>query len=190
MADMLIEPQALANLLGRTVDEAKANEVIAAATAVVQEAAGQDLLFLADDVAEPEGDIAAELQLPQRPVTAVASVVLDGETLTEDTDFVRSGSKLWRACGWQPCYPTPSKVVVTYSHGYQADDQRLELARSVCKVLAVPAYENVVAATSERVGDYAIAYDAATAKLETSPTLKTALRRKYGRSVGTIRQGV
>jgi len=186
MADMLVTTTKLASLVGE-VDAAKATTVIEAATAVVQLHAGQDLLFLADDTAELEGDIASDLHLPQRPVTAVASVELDGEPVT---DYVRQGAKLWRACGWQRCYPRPSTVVVTYSHGYQDDDQRLQLAKSVCLVLAVAAYQNTAGATSERVGDYAIAYDAATAKLEASPGLKTALRRKYGRSVGSVRQGV
>jgi hypothetical protein len=186
MADMLVTTTKLASLVG-AIDEAKAATVIEAATAVVQAAAGQDLLFLADDPAEIPGDIASELHLPQRPVTEVASVTLDGEPVT---DYVRQGSKLWRACGWQPCPGRPSTVAVTYSHGYQADDQRLELARSICLVLAVAAYQNTAGATSERVGDYAIAYEAATAKLDMSSAMKTSLRRRYGRMVGSVRQGV
>jgi hypothetical protein len=190
MADMFVTTAALATLVG-TVDTAKATTVIEAATAVVQAATGQDLLFLADDAAELEGDIAADFHLPQRPVTAVASVALDGEELAEDTDYTRSGAKLYRECGWQPCHPRPSKVAVVYSHGYADDDQRLQLAKSAVLMLAAAAYQNPGGAVeSEKVGDYSVAYAVAEAKLEASPYLKTALRRKYGRSVGTIRQGV
>jgi hypothetical protein len=52
------------------------------------------------------------------PVTAVASVSVDGTTLSADAYEVLPNG-LWRRCGWAMC-GAPVPVVVTYTHGLAA----------------------------------------------------------------------
>lgn len=60
------------------------------------------------------------LFLPQLPVTAVASVVLNGRTLVQDTDYSWDPPTgiLQRLNGWWDSAALVNTVVVTYSHGY------------------------------------------------------------------------
>lgn len=196
MADQLCTPEQLASALQQDLDASTANLWINAATAVVQEAAGnQRILQVVDDTATLLGTTDSWLDLPQRPVTAVTSVTVDGETLTAVTaggnaeGYRRYGARLWRGCGWQTYCGEPSTVVVVNTHGYAPASQGLELARAATLGLAKQAYSNVGGATREQIDDYAVAYEAVTAAIEASPNLKAALRRQYGRRAGLVRIG-
>lgn len=186
MTDMLITTDKLASLLG-PVDLAKATTVIEACTAAVQGAVGQRLILVEDDtVTGLEGTLESEFYLPERPVSAVTSVSLDGEAVT---DYRRFGAKLWRRCGWETCPGEPSSVDVVYSHGYADDDPRLGPAKAAVLMLAANIYPNASGATSESIGDYSVAYDSAVTLLGDDTPLAKSLRRRYGRRVGTVRQG-
>lgn len=187
MADALITPDRLTDLVG-PVDTAKATVAIEAATAAVQGLVEQRLVYVADDVAEGLlGDLESWFELPERPVSAVTSVALDGEAVT---DYKRFGARLWRRCGWETCPGEPSSVDVVYTHGYQADDPRLAPAQSAVLMLAAQILPNPGGnVASERVGDYQIAYDAAVSILNGSKALRDSLLRRYGRRVGHVRQG-
>jgi hypothetical protein len=193
MADQLCTPEQLASALQQDLDAATANLWVNAGTAVVQEAAGtppQRILEVEDDEVTLIGTTDSWLYLPQRPVTAVISVHLDGSEISEGTEtgtYRRFGSKLWRDVGWAECAYTPSTVVVVNTHGYAAGHQGLELARSAVLGLAKQAYANVAGVKSEKVDDYAVVYEAISACLEASPSLKAALRRQYGRGAGLVK---
>lgn len=103
MADQLADPADLASLLGRDdIDAYKATLLVEMSTAIVQEAAGgQRIVQVVDDEIELQGTTEAYLNLPQIPVTAVTSVILDGVTLTAGTDYTKVGNRLWRRTGWQ-----------------------------------------------------------------------------------------
>lgn len=220
MADQLATPGDLASLLERSdLDLAKATMLVEIATAIVQEVAGgQRIVQVVDDVATIIGVADSWLDLPQRPVTAVTSVVLDGTALTVDTDYKVFGNRLWRTVGWQtrvgwygtdygwsdswsgPTYygppqplllgpPEPSKVVVTNTHGYPAGHQGLQLARGAVISMISGVYGNPTGATRESIDDYSVAYDRMTVQMETAPHLKAALRRQYGRRAGLVRLG-
>lgn len=217
MADQLATPQDLAALVQSDLDLSTATVVIEAVTAVVQEAAGrQRLIQVADDVEVIQGTTDAWLALPQRPVTAVSSVVLDtGDTVTLGTgsaDYKLIGNRLWSRAGWQTDFgfwfsqpylgrilpgwsdgvwdsQTPGLVTITYTHGLLSTDWRYQLARSATLGIAKGIVVNANGLTSERIDDYSVAYEAAATRMEASPALRSALQRQYGRRAGLVRIG-
>lgn len=83
-----------------------------AASSVIREAAGSMISEETSTVSvmAPEG---RWLTLPG-PVTAVASVLLDGVAVG-DWKFV--GGMLWRRCGWSAFACEPLEATVTFTHG-------------------------------------------------------------------------
>jgi hypothetical protein len=215
LADRLATPEDLASLLERDdIDAYKAGMLIECATAVVQEAAGgQRIVQVVDDVQPIMGTTDSWLPLPQIPVTAVASVVLDGTTLTVGTDYQVFGSRLWRSLGWQTnlgwpmawpigtwgpgdttfnwVTPTqqPSLVVVTDTHGYPPGSQGLQLGRQAVLSLCAGVYPNPTDAVSESIDDYTVTYSKLAKGLDASKYLKAALAKQYGRRAGLVRLG-
>jgi hypothetical protein len=199
MADMLAAPTDLANALQIDLADLNADAAILlleAATAVVQEAAGgQRLIQVAGDSITILGTTDSWLDLPQRPVTAVTSVSLDGVALTAGaagglpTTYRRRGARLWRTGGWQTYVGEPSDVAVVYTHGFLDGAQGLELARGSVLAVARGVYGNPTGATSVAIDDYRAAYDAAAAEMAASPNLEKALARQYGRRAGLVRIG-
>lgn len=192
MADQLCTPLDLAAALQQDLDASTANLWIEVATAVVQAATGQRILEVEDDEITLLGDTQSWLDLPQRPVTEVTSVELDGETVTAGTatgTYRRFGSRLWRDVGWAAYACEPSTVVVTYTHGYAAGAQELQLARGATIGIAKGGYTNPSGVAREAIDDYSVAYEAVSAALDASPHLKAALRRQYGRRAGLVRIG-
>jgi hypothetical protein len=195
MADQLATPEDLASLLERDdMDLYKATMLVECATAVVQEAAGgQRIVEVLGDTVELLGTVGAALFLPQLPVTAITSVTLDGEAVAQGTTsgtWRRPGTSwLWRDLGWAAVAGEPSSVVVVYDHGFAAGDQRLQLARSATLGLLRGVFGNAEGATEIKIDDYAAAYDALSARMETSPHLRRALLRTYGRTAGLVKLG-
>ncbi|TDE02839.1 hypothetical protein [Jiangella asiatica] len=193
MADMLATPDDLRTLLGldaTQLPDAEANLLLAMATSEVQAAAGQDLVQVVDDHLDIMGTTDSWLALPQRPVTDVTLVQIDGQDVT---DWRRFGSRLWRTCGWAPCAYEPSQVSLVYTHGYPPGDPALELAKSLTLTLAAAinaSPDGVTAGFS--IDDYReqmvqTSGDGATNLL---PKLSQALlRRTYGGRAGLVRIG-
>lgn len=192
MADQLATPEDLAALLQLDWDsldpaqQASLTMLVEIGTAVVQAEAGQRLVAVTDDSVTLLGTTDSWLDLPERPVTAVSSVAVDG---TAVGDYRLFGARLWRSCGWAPSSLEPSTVTVAYSHGYASDAQELQLARGAVLAVVRDWAANPTAATSLRIDDYAETYSAVTARLETTTHLRAALRRQYGRRGGLVRIG-
>lgn len=195
MADQLITAQELADALQvplASIPTAASTILITAATAVVQEAAGnQRLIQVVNDPFSIIGLSDSWLNLPQLPVTAVASVTLDGTALTsgalDPNNYKLRGNRLWRTNGWQTYWGQPSDVAGLYTHGYVTGAQNLELARNAVFSLAKSAYPNPGGVASESIDDYNVTFNAMSAQMEASPYTKAALRRKYGRRAGLVR---
>lgn len=188
MADQLCTPEDLASLLEKDLDAYKAVMLIECGTAVVQEASGrQRLVFVEDDPGEQMGTTDSWLFLPQRPVSAIEDVEIDGEALTLGTDYKRFGSKLWRHCGWAASWCEPSLITYVYSHGYADGSQDLQLGRNAVLSLIRAVYDNPTGANREAIDDYSIAFEAMTAAMEASPHLRASLQRKYGLPAGMVR---
>lgn len=192
MADQLATPQDLASLLGLTwadltaTEQASLTMLVEIGTAVVQAEPRQRIVEVADDTVTLLGDTGSWLTLPQRPVTAVTSVELDGAAVT---DWRRFGARLFRRDGWAASSCEPSTVDVVYSHGYPADDQGLQLGRGAVLGVVRDWAANPSAATSLKIDDYAETYSAMAARLEASPNLRNALRRQYGQRGGLAKVG-
>ncbi len=197
--DQLASPADIAAALQAEVTDihiAAATIWAEACTAVVQAAAGnQRILQVINDSAELTGLTCRWLDLPQIPVTSVASVTLDGTLLTavqpggDSAGYRLVGNRLWRTGGWQTYTGEPSLVVVVNTHGYPPGSQDLQLARAAVITLARSAYSNPSGAASEKIDDYAVAYEKAAAAMENMPNLRASLRRKYGRRGGLVRIG-
>lgn len=196
MADQLATPADLASALQQNLDASTANLWLDVCTAVVQAAAdNQRIVEVVGATLTVMGLTSPWLALPQIPVTAVASVTLDGTALTAVapggaiTGYRRVGNKLWRTAGWQTYVGEPSEVTVVCTHGFPAASQDLQLGRGAVISIAKLAYANVSGVKSEKIDDYAVVYEAAAAAMEASPHLSKALAKKYGRRGGLVRLG-
>lgn len=149
-------------------NNASALAAIAAASAAIQNYCRQTISQVAAEALTlTVSEHRRTILLPEQPVTAVASVVEDGTTLTVGDHYRWSRAGLltrigrnW-ATGWQD-------VVVTYTHGYATipDD-----VKSVCVQAAARAYRaglgsaasggipNIQAEQAE--GDYSVTFAAA-----------------------------
>lgn len=196
-ADKLASEADLAAFLqidGDDLNTTAAVVLLEAATAVVQEAAGrQRIVLVTDDEVTIDVDGYNNrffVPLPERPVVSVSAVSIGGTTVSDHT-LVTSRNSLYRADGWTSGLDyldvATTAVVVTYTHGYAEDDQRIQLARSACLSLAAGAYTNPAGALREQIDDYSVAYAEALAQMAISPHLARALRSRYGRSLGSVR---
>jgi hypothetical protein len=178
MAQTLATPEELASVLQTDLDLATATLLLEMATGIVQAACGQ--LLIETDVTGELVDITCQtywLELANKPVTAVASVELDG---TAVTDWSLRKQKLWRAGGWLLSYSPPSQAEVTYTYGYPAGSQYLQLARSVTLSLAQAGYGNPGQVKGEAIDDYKVTFSDALARMELTEPMRTALVNAYG----------
>lgn len=119
-------------------DTERAEQRIAAASAAFRTlAGGQAIGFVADDVVILDGDGSRLLLLPQYPVTAVTSVLVDGADVTAEVTWSELGL-IRRA---DPFPGTYRSVQVTYSHGYDpvpddVVDAVLDLAEAASRMPA------------------------------------------------------
>lgn len=197
MADQLATLQDLADALQvplASVPTGTGTLLLECATAVVQGAAGgQRIVQVSGETLNVLGTTDSWLDLPQIPVTAVASVTLDGTLLTVGTldpaHYKLRGNRLWRTGGWQTYVGQPSDVVVVHTHGYAPGAQELQLARNAVLSLAKAQFANPSGAASESIDDYNVSFQAMSAQMEASPFVKAALRRQYGRRGALVRLG-
>lgn len=148
---------------------ASATAAIAAASAAIQNYCRQRIEQVAADVLTLTVEAhRSVIVLPEQPVTAVASVVEDGTTLTVGTDYrwtaagllVRQ-SRAWNS-GWQ-------EVVVTYTHGYATipDDLKAVCIRAAARAyqagLRASAAGGIAGIQSEQLPDYSVSFSPETA---------------------------
>jgi hypothetical protein len=191
VADMLATPVDLATALQRDVDTASATLALEVSTAVVQAAAGQRIVLVAGETATVYGGTDRVLALPERPIVSVASVTFDGSLLTQGTasgTWRLSADGLWRDCGWTKYFcDGPVQTVVVYTHGYAANDQKLQLARGVTLSVARGLFTNPDGTVREQIDDYAVAYAEAEAAMDAAPGLAARLRKQFGLKAGMVR---
>lgn len=194
MADSLLAPPALSNFLGEDLDLAQETALLEQATAIVQDAAGQRLVRVENDEVTLIGSAEHWLTLPERPVVSVSAVEIDGNAVT---DFQVRKHRLWRDQGWQASSllllwsraEPPSLIDVTYTHGYDDNDQALEFARSVVKTVAAQLNGNPLGATGFSIDDYREQYSQAGSAAVSGAvpeSLRLALRRRYGLRTGML----
>jgi hypothetical protein len=183
LSDMLATAADLRGLLKEdetSLPDTEATILLELATGAVQGAARQDLVEYEDDVITLMGTHDQWFSLPQRPVTVVTSVLIDGDPVT---DFKRFGDRLWRRHRWARCRDEPSSVEVTYSHGYYAGHPRLQPARSAVLALAARMFANPIGAVGMSIDDYKQQFaQSAVADLAgvLPPIVTKSLRQQYG----------
>jgi hypothetical protein len=148
------------------VDEPATARAITEATAAIKNYCHQVIEQVAGDVYTFDVEAGrSKLFLPELPVTAVATVVEDGETLTEgsDEDYQVANHGVLHRVG-QDWEEGVQIVVVTYTHGYATipDD-----VVAVCTRAAARAYQaglkasedaGVPGIASKSLGDFAVSY--------------------------------
>lgn len=176
----------LAARLKKTFSDAdtdQADLLLAGATARIRALTGQWISEVVDDVWTTDAPLSRTLWLPERPVTAVASVTLDGAPVT---DWVLRGSRLRRTCPWATC--EESEVVVTYTHGYGLESEGIGLARDACMALAGWAQGNTTGLRQRTIDDFTQIFG----DESQWEYLNKTLIKAYGKrpSTGSVRVGV
>ncbi|MBI0294500.1 hypothetical protein JBE04_08390 [Streptomyces sp. PRKS01-29] len=162
------------------------------ASAAVRDAAGSPISQTTSTITL-EGEPDPRLRLPGLPVTAVSTVEVDGEPVTDWR--LRSGA-LWRACGWSSgC--EPSEVDVTYTHGLPVVPA--DIVDLVCRIAAAAlvAYRSEAGGTglaaqdvrAERIGDYSVTYgdDGRITEMELPDYLRRRLAARFGGGAAVVR---
>lgn len=167
-------------------DQTLAETYLAVASASVRDAAGVPISRVTSTV-NLFGDAGQWLRLPGPPVVSVASVVLDGETLT---DWALADGALFRVCGWRALGPLPMPAIVTLTHGLA--DVPADVVDLVCRmagsaILLAEQSEGgsglvVDRVVSARLGDYAVTYDKASGatEMELAQFTRDRLRSRFG----------
>lgn len=198
---MAYEPLATAaDLSARGIDTTNTLAVEAlldAASAAVREAAGCPISEQTSTVTLWT-EASRRIELPARPVSSVATVVLDGETLTVEDDYVLRGSSLWRTCQWQAQGDIPSELVVTFTHGYT--EVPADIVDLVCNLVGAgmasvdEGYATHAGKQYESIDDYRVGYttgsDAVSSVMELPERTVKSLRARFGTTsvvVGTVR---
>ncbi|MFD3929537.1 hypothetical protein [Streptomyces sp. NPDC058614] len=180
---------------GLTVDPSETAMVavyLGVASTAVREAAGVPISETTSTITL-EGEPGQWLTLPGLPISAVASVELDG---TAVTDWRLRSQRLWRAVGWTGC-DGPSEVEVTQTHGLP--DVPEDIVDLVCRMVAGAlkaqrAEEDgtglaVEVITSERIGDYAVTFggDGRVSEMDLPQYWRERLEARFGGGAQLLR---
>lgn len=166
--------------------------MLTVASSVVRAAAGSPILATTSTVSLWGVDGSIWLDLPGKPVTAVATVVHDGTTLTVDDDYRLVDGRLWGAVPWgDPCEPL--EVVVTMTHGLSAVPTHVvqlvcDLAIAGADAATTGAHDPRVIA--ERIDDYSVTFapgaEAVATVMELPVLTKAWLRSQFGGGVSVV----
>lgn len=182
---------ASADLTARGVDVADAALVavmLAVASSVVRGAAQSPILETDSTVTLWAVDGDRYLDLPGRPVTAVASVTLDGDPLD---DYRLVHGRLWRLAGWGGCEPL--EVEVDLTHGFAAVPPYIvqlvcDLAIAGMSSAAEGAHDPRVVA--EKIDDYSVTFadgaDSVATAMELPRLTRDALRKRFGGGIALV----
>lgn len=192
---MALEPLAtLADLEARGVDTSnttQAETMLEVASAEVRAAAGSPVSQATSTVNLAVWPDEFYVKLPGLPVTAVETVVLDGE---EISDYKLVDGMLWRSCGW--AYVCPSMLTVTYTHGLP--EVPADIVDLVCSFAAAGLnaaesgdYGASPNAVAERIDDYSVTYaqgaEAVSRAMEIPPRTRRALAVRFGGGMAMVR---
>jgi hypothetical protein len=196
----IASPTDLATRLNTTFtagQTAQAQMLLDEASSLIRFTIGQTLTAVTADSITLEAPSGAWLDLPQRPVTNVESVLSDGVPVT---DYKLIGNRLWRVGGWGRRFwygmwlrnvPYPHTVTVVYDHGYAAGDEHLNLAKGVCCTLASQAIVQPAGnVQSEAIDDYKVVFRPNSGPLQMTADLEASLIRAYGRAAFSIRPAI
>lgn len=180
---------------GLTVDPSETEFVgvsLDVASTAVREAAGSPISETTSTITL-EGEPGQWLTLPGLPVSAVATVELDGVAIT---DWRLRSQRLWRAVGWTGC-DGPSEVEVTQTHGLATVPS--DIVDLVCRMVAgaLKAQRSeedgtglaTEVITSERIGDYAVTFggDGRVSEMDLPQYWRERLEARFGGGMQLLR---
>jgi hypothetical protein len=174
--DFLADPAELAVKLGRSEDDPQLLFALRAASRRFRGQVHHRVTYVPDDAVVLDGNGRESLLLPVWPVTAVASVVLDGTTLGEGTDYSWSDAGILRRLG---CAHWPDRLrclQVTYSHGWNGLDELPGDIQEVVLERAEAAFRIPVGVQSQAVGGQSVTFGAQAAAGSTEAWTKTVDR--------------
>lgn len=165
----------LATYLNRTLsagEQAQATMMLTQATEAIKAEVHQSIELVEDDEVVLRGNWGAKLTLPERPVTAVTAVDIEGTVLADDVSYTWDGVQTlyrgnWSIISgqWAP-YPhnaglfwggDMAQVTVTYSHGLDVTDPKMDVIRGVCLAMVKRGMDSPgggVTQQSETLGPY------------------------------------
>ena len=165
-----------------------ASEMIAVASTTIREAAGSPI-FEKDSTVTLISWGGAWLDLPGKPVTAVASVTIDG---TAVTDYTLDRGRLWRRSGWG-CESEPTTVVVEMTHGLldlPADIINLTCDLAIAGMLAASEGAGDPRKVTERIDDYSVTFaqgaERVASIMELPRATRLRLRTRFGGGAGMV----
>lgn len=151
-ADLLADPQRVADRLGVAVDDASLLAALRQASATFRAAVRHPVSRVDDDIVVLDTDGSTSVLLPAAPVVTVSRVSVAGADVTDyevsETGLIR------RAAGFPDAL---GAVSVTYTHGYEPVPE--EIAEAVAAEAAA-AYEAVAGVSSISVGGQQISFRA------------------------------
>lgn len=166
--------------------------MLSVASSIVRGAAGSPIASTTSTVTLWGLDASPWLDLPGQPVTAVSSVVHDGDTLTAEDDFKLVNGRLWGSSLWGNGRE-PLEVVVTMTHGLAEVPAHVvqlvcDLAIAGAAAAADGAHDPRVVA--ERIDDYAVTFapgtEAVASAVELPALTKAWLRAQFGGGVSVV----
>lgn len=156
-ADLLADPQELADWLGISANDTRLLAALRAASRKFRAAVRHDVTLIEGDQVTLDGNGRQSLLLPVWPTIAVAEVLLDGEELIEGTDYSWSQDGILRRLG---CLVWPDRlrcVEVTYSHGWAVIPE--DITGAVIEQ-ARAAFTSMPGLKSKAVGGQSVTFDA------------------------------
>lgn len=154
-------------------EQTAADALLTLASGLIQDVTGQIIELVEDDVLTMPGTPEDRIELPERPVVSVASIMLDDVALTEGSDWYLDGATIYRrAAFFSPSigvldgpfllgtgFGTPLRTLtITYTHGY-ADDAIPATVTAICMEAVVRCFVNPGAVARETVGNTSTVYD-------------------------------
>ncbi|WP_326659618.1 hypothetical protein [Streptomyces sp. NBC_00385] len=138
-----------------TIDEAQAAEKIAAAETVIRAELQQSIDAVAGAAIDLVGNGRRVINLPERPVTAVASVTIDGHTPLISTEYRWNRYGILTRLGG--CWPLDAAVTVLCDYGYATTPAPV---KQVCLQVAGRAWVRPsTGLAAESLGDRSVTYD-------------------------------
>lgn len=156
MASPWASPDELrAHLRLTAIDEEQAAEKIAAAETVIRAELGQSIDAVAGAAVDLVGNGRRVINLPERPVTAVASVTIDGHAPLISTEYRWNRYGILTRLGG--CWPLDAVVTVLCDHGYATVPAPV---KQVCLQVAGRAWVRPsTGLAAESLGDRSVTYD-------------------------------
>lgn len=183
----------LADLQARGVDTSTdptvAATMLGVASSLVRQAAGSPVAQHTATVTFYATEPGEWLDLPVKPVTAVASISLDGVVVT---GWKLVNGDLWRREGWYTCEPVEVETTLTCG----LPEVPAHITQLVCDLAVLgmkTATEGAIdpRVVAERIDDYSVTFaqgaQAVASAMTIPPATRHSLRAQFGRGMGSVK---